>query len=1100
MSSILCRNCGSGNPPGSRFCNQCASPLPPGTHIICPNCRQHNPLNLIFCDHCGAKLIKDTLIPKTISTPEPETPAPPKAFNLPSRAAGDTGELHIKTPRVQDWLKSPEQPTPPTSVEPTPPPPPSPTLATSVTQATAAPETDPALDDFAQWLQELQTEDSPTVIEQPPTPESPVSALPDLDDWIEEESAEDYLPDWLREAAPRGTGLLSPLPPRQTGTLLPPASPAAKDAEPKLPQTSDLPDWLSKLAPPNTGALGKTPPIDDALIDSLTSEINVPDWLKEMDPPPSRSISRPLSRKSKPLPPLPQETQPPLPAPDAEASTPSKPEMFDWLAEFTTPAQPITGQEMGTDEPPTSHLPDWLEEVDLSTSDKAATPELPDWLTDFAATKEEPVLDAPSELPDWLVEAEMPAQPPSPPPAEESLSSLTPPADWLDQLSSLPAEEVSNQQPFPLPADSTLPDWLTEDSEETPATVQATIESELPDWLADSETSETTADELDWLSQFPTPILKAEDQILAEHTAAGEFPEWLAASQPLAEEQPAGLEFSEETIAADLPDWLTQVTTENQLLTPEKPAESTVPDWLQELSALVPTETTAQPAEPPTSTELPDWLAQMMPADLSQAEDFPQPSPAEKPAVPELSDIPPDLVGSDLPDWLRDSFVVPASSPVASAPPAKSSPELPEWLRVGADKTTKPTVETPVGSDEWSDILGDAPKGELGIKLPPATPVVKEQPTLATADIPDWLKPYKPRELRTESESAIPEEPVQTSGPLAGIRGVIEIDPIIAQPREAAGGLPQLKLTPTQQQQVKLLRHLTEHTPSPIAATDTPPVTALHPLVRLILVLLVLATLIVGLYSSDLPSAWFTPPPVPATALATYTTLEQLTGVPVLVSFDYTPAMAGELNLQATLLLQQLAENGNPVLAVSQTPAGTLLAEQLLADTPNLTYTNLGWLPGEAIGLNQLAICLQEGTICANGDDIGVYGQPPRLILLFTSEQDALAHWVEQVGQSTALPMIAGLTQSLAPVAYPYYLNGQLQGMIEGLPALAAYERELQQSGNQNTLLLNAQTFVVWLVVLLLIVGNVWTWVMGKMPRQTVGKPKPSPSKPNDIS
>ena len=49
-TSIRCSSCGTANPPGSRFCNQC------GAALGCPSCGANNPPGSRFCNRCGASL------------------------------------------------------------------------------------------------------------------------------------------------------------------------------------------------------------------------------------------------------------------------------------------------------------------------------------------------------------------------------------------------------------------------------------------------------------------------------------------------------------------------------------------------------------------------------------------------------------------------------------------------------------------------------------------------------------------------------------------------------------------------------------------------------------------------------------------------------------------------------------------------------------------------------------------------------------------------------------------------------------------------------------------------------------------------------------
>ena len=95
------------------------------------------------------------------------------------------------------------------------------------------------------------------------------------------------------------------------------------------------------------------------------------------------------------------------------------------------------------------------------------------------------------------------------------------------------------------------------------------------------------------------------------------------------------------------------------------------------------------------------------------------------------------------------------------------------------------------------------------------------------------------------------------------------------------------------------------------------------------------------------------------------------------------------------------------------------------------------------------------------------------LIIVLTGERDSLVNWLEQVGRSSEAPLVAGITQSLGPVAAPYFASGQLEGMIVGMPDTAVYQQEyLSQPTLTLNQQLNAQALAQILVAALLLVGG----------------------------
>ena len=82
----------------------------------------------------------------------------------------------------------------------------------------------------------------------------------------------------------------------------------------------------------------------------------------------------------------------------------------------------------------------------------------------------------------------------------------------------------------------------------------------------------------------------------------------------------------------------------------------------------------------------------------------------------------------------------------------------------------------------------------------------------------------------------------------------------------------------------------------------------------------------------------------------------------VLVSFDYTPTFAGEMDVLALALTRHLAQRSVNMVVMSTKPAGVGLAQQVLSSDPGREsglrygqeYVLLGYLPGEEIGLRTL--------------------------------------------------------------------------------------------------------------------------------------------------
>jgi hypothetical protein len=495
--------------------------------------------------------------------------------------------------------------------------------------------------------------------------------------------------------------------------------------------------------------------------------------------------------------------------------------------------------------------------------------------------------------------------------------------------------------------------------------------------------------------------------------------------------------FAETAVGEDLPDWLNQLDDAPETLDADAPDE-----------------------------EIPEWIAIMRPGQGIMGSELPSVFP-EMDLRDTLEGIPEELAGAELPEWLQDTPLDQAPPPLFEGSTKEEPMEIPDWLQPGVEESGSgvPTLGAPVAQpeagssrDEWRSLLEE---------LPPLTPLAESLPK---AEIPEWVQQLKPPELTGEPPRE-PEGPEEISGPLKGMHGIVAIEPAIAKPRSAS--LPASYVTtPEQQQQVALLQQITQEMPETVTTLSTKPAYNTAVSLRLVLVILLIAAVLGGLRG---PSILATNGPVPANVQAVDAAVSAAAGQPVLLAVEYTPAMAGELSSQAELLLAQLAANDSPVFITSQYAAGTAVANNLAAAAPSQM---IGYLPGESIGLRQLGDCLGGRNECEqlNGrlldDDLQAGLSQIALVIVLTGDRDSLVNWVEQVGSvAEEVPLVAGVTQALTPLANSYATTGQLNGILGGAPDAAAYEQlaDLPESGVQTHL--NAQIYGQLLAGLLLLVG-----------------------------
>jgi hypothetical protein len=779
-----------------------------------------------------------------------------------------------------------------------------------------------------------------------------------------------------------------------------------------------------------------------------------------------------------------------------------------------------------------AEVPDWLRDLrdSLSTEPETAS-SLP---AEQGSGPGPPATDSEEEqTPSWLAELQPEAaegEPISPAEEAEGAEAL----DWLAELRS----SVTEEEPVP-PADEAdeeeTPPWLAELRPE----VDETEEEEAPAWLTELEPAATgeeptlPADEADeeetppWLAELrpeaaeEEPLLptdEAEDEeALArltkpEHAATGEepllptdeaeeeeTPPWLAELRPEADEA------EEEEAPAWLADLEPAATGEEPLLPTDEAEEEEAPTWLTELEPEAAEEEPLPPVDEAEEEEAPAWLAELRPeaveeeSDLTPAAFEPEPvsdqvpdldsAPTEEEPLPPL----PETEVGEMPDWLAEL------EPPAIEVEADLEPQTPEdaaeestadWLAQIMRETPE---EEPLADEELPDEVDSLDW------LAPATPSPEKAEPLARAEIPAWLMALKPVELREEGddEDQVPaaEEPVEGTGLLAGLRGALPVEMLIAQPRAT---IPSETLrtpladTPQARLFADIVGRPPEAAPKEIV---TPPTRALASIPRLIIFMALIAAVSLPLLLQE-PLFPRTLSAAPAT-VDLYNAIETLdSNAPVLIAFDYDPTTSGEMHVLAQALVSHVMDRGATVVVVSLLPAGPATAQSVLdslaaerpryADGYGDSYVNLGYLPGQAAAVRLMGLSLQSALPHDfQGNQLsdlpvmkGLNGiQEFDLIVELAATQETLRWWIEQARMPYDVSLGAGVSASIDPFVRPYYETEpqQLVGMVSGVPGAATYQalHSGQDSPEGNLAArLDSQLVGHLVFVLVLLVGN----------------------------
>jgi hypothetical protein len=463
-----------------------------------------------------------------------------------------------------------------------------------------------------------------------------------------------------------------------------------------------------------------------------------------------------------------------------------------------------------------------------------------------------------------------------------------------------------------------------------------------------------------------------------------------------------------------------------------------------------------------------------------------------------LLGVPKQLAGTHLPAWLSDQLEKKEDD---EALDVDEGVELPEPSRATIIRPFEPAEEKPEPEVEESVLDPSFEKWLAELGTEPAAPewmkdedqeledaLVRESQHVQVEQ-PKWMGEIEDERLDSAELLGL-NETVEESGRLAGLSGAIQIEPLIAAPL-ASAVRTDATLSKEQRQHIAVLvglvrdeqtiaKHETARTPRGLTQK-------MRVLIAGSLLLLILIGIIVPSSTESLSVSAIPPASVEAQKL--YDQIRQAAGAPVMVAFDYTPATAGELNPIAIILLEQIAESGSMVYTVSQGAAGSQMAEIVSSNIEGLEWQQIGYIPGEAVGLRSLSNCLSDGGQCETlfGDDLTIEAQSSladlSLILLLTSDRESIVAWIEQVAPHLEnVEMVAGVTQALGPVIVPYLASGQLAGALNGFPSALAYERDLLGVESQNADQMTGFTLALWLSVGSLIAGTIYYAINGLGP------------------
>lgn len=747
-------------------------------------------------------------------------------------------------------------------------------------------------------------------------------------------------------------------------------------------------------------------------------------------------------------------------------------------------------------------VPDWLarirerasEELDQPAAGRFSEPTpdeepgaeggsgSPDWLSRLRQVEPEEVGPPPGDLPDWArdaSDADDDAGVEEEPPGEGADESE---GAWLDRLrpqaesgEEPPAKPAAPERPgdqagedVPRKGSTELPGWLDEISDEVPPGMESDQPGPSPESPAQEASRQApgtpppdqeagSASGLRGLrASFDARQADLESQEPAEDSDAPPPGGEDRAEQPY--QEPISEPFTEgfEALEDELPGWLDELEEDagEGPLEQDELEKAELPSWVEDAQ--------------PESAKRFEPLEEL---DWDEDDLTPPASQPEKPEGPELPHVP-ALVFSGEDD---------ADEPLASADMDLDAIELPEWL---------------------SEVQTEAEAAEQTDEEAPA-----RGPHLAPATIPGWLEAMRPVEtlqpvVEMDRDEEEKEEALESVGPLAGLRGVLMAEPVVAKPRTSTSVATGLEVTERQYAQADLLRRIVEDEQRELTGLDRRPVR--WPFVRWILALAVVLAVgfvpITGVINFAIPT-------VISRDLGAV--VEQVNSVPVdrpvLMVFDYEPGFSTEVQAVAGPLMEHLFRRDLNIVTVSTRPTGPPLALELVGRAAQehgaeggRDFLHLGYLSGGPSAVQLFSadprFAVLDGFMIPDAfQDQDLWEQPLLrdvtrmsdfgMVIVIASGTDSARTWAEQAPPWLGdTPLLMVLSAGAEPLIRPYFeaLTPTVDGILTGVPAGVYYEQLNGKAGlaEERWSAFGIGTFVIELAMLAGLAWGAFRWVM----------------------
>jgi hypothetical protein len=219
---------------------------------------------------------------------------------------------------------------------------------------------------------------------------------------------------------------------------------------------------------------------------------------------------------------------------------------------------------------------------------------------------------------------------------------------------------------------------------------------------------------------------------------------------------------------------------------------------------------------------------------------------------------------------------------------------------------------------------------------------------------------------------------------------------------------------------------------------------------------------------------------------------------PLFLSFDYDPQIKAECHPMAYAILRHAFSRDIKVVAIALHPAAPALALDALSTIAKeydknygTDYCFMGYGAGFAIMMMKIAESFPESF------PKDYYGTPIKEIplarnlenydsfsIVLTLAGNKAPEFYIIYGQSkSGVKVAAGVTAVMAADYYPFLGTKQLTGLISGLKGATEYEQLIDHK-DRATIGMNSQSYVHFLIVIFILLGNIAFFATGQHKRR----------------